>query len=463
MKTIIHHDISRRWLGLGMSLLAAVAAHAQTLVTFQVDMATYGSTPSTVTINGSFNGWSGPALINVSGTIWSNTISISDPPGTVEACKFVADGNYETFAANRQFVLGPVSPPTQVEPTETWNVNDWPAPTNQVTLQIDMNPQIAAGAFTNDGVNGDGDPNGSILISGDQFNGWGNGLQLTNNPTTGDYTSNYYTGTYPVVGFPGGTTINYKFRMNGGWESPTSTGGNNRTAAITNSTQVLPLVYYQDNTIYDLTPPITVTFSIVVTNGTMDNTGIPYAKGSDTVWINGDFLGWWSWNTGIGGGAPATAQMIEVGASDIYTNSFHILGGNSLGITYKYSFDEYDDENGFQTNHVREIRTGPPTYAFPQDVWSSTLTPSNTLPTIVEKDFGNLAISAPSGGQFPITWLGRTGVELQNKSSLTSGSWATDNLPPAFASATNWPNTGSSQFFRLIKKSPSPGSPPSTW
>jgi hypothetical protein len=449
MKTIIHHGFSRRWLGLGLSFVAAMAVQAQTLVTFQVDMSAYngGTPPAVVTINGSFNGWGtpgSPALTNVSGTIWSNTISISDPPGTVESCKFVADGNYETLAANRQFVLGPASPPTQVLPLETWNVNDWPTPTNQVTFQIDMSAQVLLGNFTN------GDPNGSITVSGD-FEGWNNGLALTNNPTLSGNASNVYSGTFPAAGFLP-DTINYKFRMNGGWESPASTGGNNRQAAITNSTQILPLVYYNDNSIHDLVlSPITVTFSLNITNGTMDDTGYAFQKGVDQIYINGDFLGWWSWNVGVGGSETPADQMVEVGNSDIYTNSFVIPRGNSIYINYKYSLDAYDDENGFGTNHVREIRSYPPTYVFPQDVWSWTLAPSNTIPTIVEKDFGNLAIVAPSGGNIPITWLGRPGVVLENNSSLTSGIWTTNNGTDGTQS-TNWPITSSTQFFRLLKE-----------
>jgi hypothetical protein len=448
MKTIIHHGFSRRWLGLGLSLVAAMAVQAQTLVTFQVDMSSYngGTPPAGVTINGSFNGWGSPgspALINVSGTIWSNTISISDPPGTVEACKFVADGNYESLAANRQFELGPVSPPTQVLPLESWNTNDWPAPTNQVTFQVDLSAQVLLGNFTN------GDPNGSITVSGD-FEGWDNGQILTNNPTLSGNASNVYSGTFPAVGFPGGTTINYKFRMNGGWESPASTGGNNRQAAITNSTQVLPLVYYNDNSIYDLVlSPITVTFSLTITNGTLDDGGYAFQKGTDQVYVNGDWLGWPGWGLDA---LPSTQQMIEVGSSDTYTNSFVIPRGNSIYVNYKYSLDGFDDENGFGTNHVREIRSYGPTYVFPQDVWSWTLVPgTNTLETIVEPDFGKLAISASSGSNIPITWLGRPGVVLENNSSLTGGIWTTNNGTDGTQS-TNWPITSSSQFFRLLKK-----------
>jgi hypothetical protein len=455
MKSFNSHCFSRRWLGVGMALVAAAAAQAQTLVTFQVDMTPYGSTPTNVTINGSFNGWAGPALINTSGNIWSNTVSISDAPGTVEQCKFVADGNYEPLTANRQFELGPVSPPTQVQPTESWGVNDWPAPTNEVTFQLNMNAQILTGAFV---------PGGSgqtITVSGD-FEGWDDGLALTNDPTLPGALSNIYVGTFPVVGFPGGTTVNYKFRENGGWETPASTGGNNRQAAITNSTQVLPLVFYNDSSTSDLVlTPTVVTFTLTLPDGTPDDGGVPFDSSVDMVYINGDFLGWYGWNTGFGGSETAADQMTNnPPGSDTYQQSFTIPPGNSLNLTYKYSVDGFDDENGFSTNHSRYIRSYGPAYTMPQDSWSWTVCPPGTAypnpgiasTNIVEPSFGYLAIQPASSGTLPITWLGRPAVLLQSSSSLNSGVW-TDVIGTDGTQATNWPNASGNQFFRL-KKNP---------
>lgn len=445
MKPIALHGFSHHWLGVGMALVVAAAAPASTLVTFQIDMASETATPTLVTIAGSFNGWSyqNPSwgLVNAGGTIWTNTFTISDPPGTVESCKFIDNVTGWESIPNRQFILGGY---TQVLPLTEWNTNDWPGPpTNQVTFQVNMSEQIYLGNFTN------GDPHGSITVSGD-FEGWDNGIVLTNNPTLSDQASNVYVCVAPIVGYPGSTTIRYKFRMNGGWES-----GNNRTALITNANQVLPLVYYND---YRPTIPIRVTFSIVVTNGTLDDAGVPFIKGIDTLWINGDFLGWWLWKTGVGGGAAAGDQMVEVGSSDTYTNSFLVQVDNfPFYMNYKYSVDEFDDENGFGTNHVREIRSWP-TYVCPTDVWSWTvLQPDNGNPytaglaptNIIEPDFGYLTIGKPSGGNVPITWLGRPGVVLENESSLTSGSWTTSNGTSGTQS-TNWPVSGGNQFFRLM-------------
>ena len=463
MRPIIPHGSPRHWHGVAIAFIAAAAAQAQTEVAFQVDMTAYG-TPTRVAIAGSFNGWSTNAnpLVNVTGNIWSNTAAITDPPGTVEQCKFVADGNYESIP-NRQFQLGTG---TQVLPLATWDVISWSIPTNQVTFQVNLSAQVFLGAFTN------GDPNGFITVAGD-FEGpwdgtaqggltagqWDNGLVLTNNPLAGDTSSNIYSGTFAVVGFPGATIIQYKFRLNGGLESPASTGGTNRQAAITNTSQILPLVNYNDLSIYDLVQShITVTFSLFITNGTLDDGDYAFQKGLDTIYLNGDFLGWWGWGLGSG---PAADQMVEVGDTDVYTNSFVIPRGNSIYVNYKYSLDGFDDENGPQTNHIREIRSYGPAYGFPQDVWSWTvLQPGNgnpypdpgiTTTNIVEPDFGYLAIGAPSGGSLPITWLGRPGVVLQNDSSLTGGIWNTNNGTDA-AMSTNWPDSGPAQYFRLMKK-----------
>ena len=478
MKPIKPIGFSRLLVGAGI-MLAAAAVQAQVQVTFQIDMAPLpGATD--VEITGSWNGWNGPGaqtgsniLINTSGTIWSNTVTIYDPPGTVENCKFTSNpgGNWEADP-NRQFV---VPPSDAVLPLTSWNVKDWPVPTNHVTFQVNMSAQQVLGNFTN------GDPNSTITVSGD-FEGWDGGKVLTNNPTAGDITSNYYSGTFDAVGFPGGTTINYKFRMNGGWESPVSTGGGNRQAAINSVNQVLPLVYYNDNSVYDLVlSPITVQFSLYVTNGTTDDGTISpivfpgtFIKGTTHLYINGNFFAvdgsvvgagtgsWWTWEDGLGDGSQSAAvEMVEVGSSDLYTNSFVLPKGSSIYMAYKYSMAGFDDENGFSTNHTREIRTYGPVYTCPQDVWSWTvLQPGNGNPypnpglastNITEPDFGNLAIQPASGGNFPITWLGRPGVVLQNSPDLPGGNWNINNGTDATMS-TNWPAGGSAQFFRLYKK-----------
>ena len=196
MKKIIAQGFSRRWLGVGLSLLAAVAAQASTTVTFSVDMSPAGVTPTAVYINGSFNGWGTPgsaAFTNNGANVWSQTVTITDPPGTVENCKFWYDGNWENDP-NRQFILGSG---TQVLPQTSWNVKDWPQNTNQVTFQVDLSAQTLSGDFI---------PGQTVAVAGD-FENWDNSptpgpYYLTNNPTLPTAASNIYSGTFPVPGFP---------------------------------------------------------------------------------------------------------------------------------------------------------------------------------------------------------------------------------------------------------------------
>ena len=575
MKPIITHGFSRRWLGVGMLLVATVAAHASTAVTFSIDMSPSGVTPSAVYINGVFNGWGtpgSPVLTNNGANVWSQTVTITDAVGTLESCKFVYDGNWES-GNNRQFVLGSG---TQVLPQTSWNVKDWPTPTNaeEVTFQVDLTAQTLSGDFIpgqNITVSGDFEswdaglpltnnptalglatniysgtfdfnvvsfppvyinykfranggwespastaggnrsanltnfpqvlplvyyndlapnaptnwvtiqvdmsaqtllgaftPGQTINVSGG-FTGWGDGAPMTNNPTLPDLTSNIYSVVMPIVGYrPIG--IAYKFRMNGGWENDQNTPSKNRESSITSSNQVLPLVFYNNNDLYDLAQNDTaVTFTLYLPNGAMDSSGVPFAKGVDSVYVNGTFFAadgslvragtgaWWTWNKLIGGGSQSAAnQLFEVGSSDYYTNAFVMAQGSSLYLTYKYSVDGLDDENGVGTNHLRLIRSYGPTYTLPVDSWSWSLPVQPVIMTpgsngIVEVDFGYLSARKPAGGKIPISWLGRPGVVLQNKSNLGSGSW-TDNNGTDAAMSTNWPNAGGSQFFRLKKK-----------
>ncbi|HTR42753.1 MAG TPA: hypothetical protein VMH87_14165, partial [Pseudomonadales bacterium] len=169
------------------------------------------------------------------------------------------------------------------------------------------------------------------------------------------------------------------------------------------------------------------------------------------------WLGWPAWGYQ---NLPVTQLMGEVGSSDVYTNSFVIPRGSSIYMTYKYSYNGVDDENGSGTNHIREIRSYGPVYNFPQDVWSWTvLQPNNGNPyplaglavtNIVEPDFGYLTMGAPSAGHVPINWLGRPAVYLQNTTNLQNKVWNNLNGTDATQS-TNWPNAGGIQFFRLMK------------
>jgi hypothetical protein len=258
--------------------------------------------------------------------------------------------------------------------------------------------------------------------------------------------------------------------MSGGWENdiPT-TASKNRESNITADGQVLPLVYYNNNSVYDLVAsPITVLFSLYMPAGTLDDggyafdpTGAIHGGAPDTLYINGSWLNGGNWNSwGYGDGAAAEQMTPDTARPNVYTNYQVFPKGTSIDMDYKYSINGTDDENGFQTNHFRLIRSYGPNYSAPLDQWSwSVLQPGNGNPypnlgiastNIMEPDFGYLAIGAQSAGNLPITWFGRPGVVLQNSSTL-NGSWAEVSGTDA-AMSTNWPNAGGNKFFRLMKK-----------
>jgi hypothetical protein len=381
------------------------------------------------------------------------------------------NGGGDGYLSN-QFLPGLTPPPQSNLGGSVFNFGPVPLPTNSITFQLDMSEQVSFGNFTNT------DPNtllpvNSLAVGG--LNGdWGTDHQLTNytilNP--GDLNpglkTNLYIGTLPLVGnLP--QTISWKYRVNsldGGYEQPASTLGQNRTTVITNANQVLPKLYYDDLGLGDLTlTPITVKFSLYMAPGTLDDTGYafnPTAATPDQMYISGAYWGWPTWGYNA---LPSSQQLFLSSVPNVYTNSFVLPRGTSIYMNYKYSINGLDDENNLNANpnHFRLIRTDGTNYSFPQDVWSWTLTngtASSTnmfiagLPTsptnIVEIDFGNLKIGAPVSGNLPITWVGRPAVQLQSKSSLTSGLWTSYGGTDS-AMSTNWPASGSGQFFRLIK------------
>jgi hypothetical protein len=430
MKSTTYAGATRILFSAGMILVAALSAQAANPVTFSIDMTSQPSATD-VFIRGSFNGYGTVNQLTNDGTgVYTGTVAIADSPGTLEQCKFFYQpGDNWEGDPNRQFLLAGGA---QVLPLTTWNAK-YPAPTNNVTFQVDMSAQVLLGAYA---------PGQTMRVAGD-FTGWGDGADLTNNPALSGNATNIYSGIIPVTGFPGGTG-NYKFRANGGWESPASTGGNNRAFQIAGGDQALPLVFYNDASLCDLLPQdTTVTFSLHITNGTPAFDGSAFNSSSDSVYINGEFLGWWGWGPF---GGPASAQLTNnpIG-SDYYQQTFVIPKGHTLAQTYKFSINGPDNEAGFAINHVRYIRTLGTTFTMPTDEFMT-----NSASVRTEQSFGNLIVGAPVSGNIPVSWLGRPCVTLQFSTNLSAGAWV--DLPATEATqSTNWPNTGT-RFFRLLKR-----------
>jgi hypothetical protein len=416
-------------------------------VTFQVNMAyqitnpapTFDPLNDKVEVRGDFyNDWnSGFLLVQVGNTTaYTNTFDItSATPGSLVQYKFHTYGNdddweslpgdiYTNGYGNRAFILASSA---QTLPPAYFN-DQWGG-TVSLTLRVDMTPQILVGNFI---------PGSDTIEARGSWDGWSSGVTLTNNPTSA--TSNIYSQTLAIGSpAPGGLGA-YKFHHYGyspdTWESI-----DNRIFLATSPATVLPPAYFNNQETSDLLPADTyVTFSVNMTNAM----GIDYYQfvpGQDPVYINGDFLGWWTW-----GNPPPQYQLSQVGDSEVYTITLLIPEGNPVALTYKYSIGEYgyyfyaaDNEAGFQMNHVRYIRTTG-SYVLPLDTFGVQLG---------EPVVGALNINPSTPGHVNVTWNGRPGMHLQTSTNL-SGPWK--DMPATEAqSSTNYPVGPGNTFFRLVK------------
>ena len=433
------------------------------LVTFQVDLAQqinaghFDPLSSTVQARGLFNGWGSSAIAqtndpsilrtNQNGLITSNvyvgTYEIVGTPGQTMDYKYYIDtgANWESPTPNsgdpadnnnRFFNLG--AGPAQAVPIVFFNDSIYaPVATNEITFQVDMSAQILSGNF---------DPSsGTVEVRGD-FNSWGTPQILCTNDLAAPNTNIYKAVVEIKDGV--GAAHSYKFfgtvPVNGGWEIVAGNAGLNRSLNIIggppNPTPlVLPPVYFSDIDPSDLLPAdTTVTFRVSMTNAVGTDTHV-FDPLADTLYINGipSFV---TWNGFL------LPQLTNYPAgSKVYSLDVLLAKGSSVRQTYKYGINAIDNEAPQGNNHVRYVRTTG-TYVMPLDTFGS---------MVVEPSFDNLRASvSTTPGHVLVSWLGRPGVSLQTKTSLSGGLWV-DHPETDGLSSTNWPSGGSGLFFRLVK------------
>ncbi|MDB6110399.1 MAG: hypothetical protein JWR69_2149 [Pedosphaera sp.] len=421
------------------------------MVTFQVDMAAqiflgkFDTAVDTIEARGSFQNWSAGFPLTNSPTatnIYKGVYPITDAAGSIENYKFVVDGGNgplgwenpaSTGGNNRTFTL--LNTNAQTLPLVLFNDQPIPSFTNMVTFQVDMTVGVLQGKFV---VGTD------ILEVRGSFQLWNSGFVLTNDPSAGN--TNLFTGVYAVTD-GAGTVEQYKFVVDGGngplgWESPASTGGNNRTFTLANTNhQTLPAVYFNDTALNDiLTADTVVTFSVNMANA-VGTDAHAFDTNVDSVYLNGVNNGvpgsFWGW----GLFPPVPAMTNNPPGSSIYSTEVLVPAGSPLSVSYKYGINGADNEAGFAQNHLRYIRaTG--TYSMPLDTFGT---------QYAEPAFGNLAIGAKTAGHVPITWLGRAGVHLQTTTSLGAGHVWQDLASTDGLNSTNYPVGAGNVFFRLVK------------
>lgn len=446
-----------------------------------------------VDLAGDFNGWpNGPAgagyqLNAVGNGVYSNNIVITTA-GTY-GFKFRLTGSWDISigtdfgnSAPNASLTTTTSPQTlavQLDlPNGRWIVGApvWPV-TNEVVFAVDMTSQVALGNFV-PGVD-------SVFVSG-YFNSWpgiGVGaLALTNIPTYNGNTNIYYA-TNEFIGSPGSAGSDYKFTCNDSAFAANNyyepiTGNRTFNLLTTNGLLLLPVVSFGDVYTSDYLPvDVLVTFTINMTNA-MTSTNSPsnlnfdppdantphtFDPNADSVVINGNFLsgGWTGWNP-----IDLIGNIMDNNplGSEIYQFTYLVPKGSPVEVHYKFGLlyagnlstnSIMDNEAAVYQDHVRYIRvTATGSYNMPMDTFGN---------QYVEPSFGELAVGPATGGTVGLQWLGRPGVHVQATANLAGGSWAdhfeTDGTnwtagsssPDGFLSATNWPNTGGNQFFRLIK------------
>lgn len=433
-------------------------------LTFQLDMSAqiraglfHPETGDTVEARGTFQTpvpWTGGfTLTNDPGAsntdLYTGTYPDGNYPGTYEQYKFViVSGPNTTYESTGNRVF------TAPSTGQTFPVAFFNNASNvcAVTFQVDMSVQAAIGHF---------DPNNDTVECRGSFNNWNennaNPLVLTNDPNGSN--PNLYVGVTNILVPP--TGIFYLFwdsdAMAGhnGYEWPASTSGGNRSYTLPNSTTTVVIagVYYSDqvSTANFLTEDTLVTFTVNMT-GAVTTAQIPFNPNSHNVFLNGDWIPWWAWDSLLQPWLPYQLTNNPVG-SELYSCTLPVPKGTPLALTYKFSINGSDNELPLYVNHIRYVRTLR-NYEMALDKFGTQVT---------EPAFGQLAVGAASGGQVPVSWLGQPGVHLQTKASLSTGSW--QDLPQTdgsawangytstngFVSVTNYPASAPQTFFRLIQ------------
>lgn len=420
-------------------------------VTFSVDMtvqiANGAFTPGgVVEARGSFqtpNPWSGgftltndPAAQNPN--IYSGTYSVSNTAagGTV-SYKFVKNNGEWEGRSDRSFKM-----PTTATNLPVVFFNDELPVKISVTFQVDMSVQILTGAF---------DPSLDTVQARGSFQSptaWTGGFTLTNDPAAAN--TNIFIGVYET-GHAAGTVEYYKFVIVKYGDSPNSwahgESRSDRTYTLAAGGQVLPVVYFDDNSAINNYLPVdtAVTFSVSMTNAVLYPSGTPFDPSiMNGVYINGDFLGWWNWK---GTPPPGTDLTNAPGVDKIYSQTVIVPKGTNRKLTYKFGVDYYptvdtiDNEAGFGMNHIRYIRSTTGSYTMPLDVFGTPVT---------EPEIGPLLIGPVARGRVMLSWSGWPGIRLQTSPSVSPSAW-TDVAGTDGLSATNYPVGSSPTFFRVIK------------
>jgi hypothetical protein len=189
-----------------------------------------------------------------------------------------------------------------------------------VTFQVDM----STASF---------DPSSQTVSAHGDFNAWGAGIALTNNPSGAN--PSLWSGTANVAA--NGTVMQYKYVIDpaGAWESIPK--GNNRLAilpATSGASLVLPMVYYADNP----PAPISVDFTFQVDMAQQINVGA-FDPNSSTVWPKGTFNGWGTFDGMTNDPTILRTNQNGLVTSNVYVNTYTVSGSPGETMDFKFYID----------------------------------------------------------------------------------------------------------------------------
>ena len=302
-------------LGVGLLCGAGLGAKADDVVTFQVDLSRFtnalgGQAASFVDVRGGFNNWSsGWTLVNNGASVYTNTFTVAGAAASSQEYKFTYttcsgttwednDAPETVGGGNRRLTLVGGDQPL---PVVSFFAPGVKPPINlvgaNITIRCDMTEQVQLGSFL---------PGQPIRASGGPaaLTGWGDGVDLTNNPALPGDEANIYSAVVNICGTPGTSGGSFKFRMNFGWEDTSI--NDDRTFLFTGQDQVLPVYYYRDQPVGPLTNG-TVTFRVDMTPQVL--TG-GFTNGVSTVGIAGNINSWGLADMTNNASLPGTAANI---------------------------------------------------------------------------------------------------------------------------------------------------------
>jgi len=296
--------------------LLSTEAFGGTFVTFRAKM-------NIKMLEGTFRPGSGD-IVQVKGSFnnWAGTDTLKDPDGdsiytvTLIPPNIVGDTlHYKFFKTlrggidwesdpNRSHIIASANDTLPVEYFDRDSVYTPPAPGN-VTFQVNMKIKMQEGTF----LPGSGD---IVRVSG-SFNNWGSSTDTLTDPNS----DSVYTKTLSVTA----GAVQYKFlkTLRGGldWE-----GGNNRGYDVVPGDQSVPVVYFDNDSIYTPPVPVPVTFQVNMRVKIVEKTFLP--DSGDIVRLAGSMNNWGS----------STDTLKDPDHDSIYTKTISLL--EAQAVQYKF-------------------------------------------------------------------------------------------------------------------------------